>query len=574
MKILRVCLAQINPIVGDLNGNAAKIISFIKKAKALGADIVVFPELSLSGYPPEDLLLKPHFVTENKNKLNQIIKASKSILSIVGLPYPEKGKLFNAAALIYDGKLLDVYKKIFLPNYGVFDERRYFTPGDRCNVITFGNKIKIGVNICEDIWYPEGPQRTQALLGNARVIINISASPYHTGKMLSRQNLLKSRAKENNSYMLYCNIVGGQDELVFDGGSLAFDNKGQLLARAKEFKEDLITVDIDLRNLNPSKQTKKKVILGLPKSSLKYLYLPKLKEKVTSLSFNKIEKKLGFLDEIYSALVLGLKDYVRKNNFKKVVLGLSGGIDSALTAVLAVDALGKDNVIALTMPSMYSSKETKNDSQLIASNLGIKLITVPIAEIYEKYLTLLKNHFKGLKPDISEENLQARIRGNLLMAFSNKFGWLVITTGNKSEISTGYCTLYGDTAGGFAVLKDVPKTLVYKLAEHRNKLSGRNIIPKSVILRAPTAELKKNQKDQDTLPPYSTLDKILDLYVEKDKSFNEIINKGFNKNTVNKVVSMVDKNEYKRRQSPPGIKITPRAFGKDRRMPITNAFSN
>ena len=572
-KLLRICLAQINPIVGDLEGNADKIIDYTVKALKLKSDIIVFPELALSGYPPEDLLLKPHFINKNKEKLLQIAKASGPILSVIGFPYMEHGNLFNAAALIYDGKLLDIYKKIFLPNYGVFDEKRYFTSGEKCNIVALSKEVKVGINICEDIWYKGGPQYTEALLGGAKLIINISASPYHTQKIELREQLLKKRARENNAFIFYCNLVGGQDELVFDGGSLAFDNKGHLIARGKQFEEDLITVDVTTDSLKKTATKSEKIIFTLPKSSIKTQILPKPKDKEPLATSNRIEKKLSYLDEIHSALVLGTRDYVRKNNFKKVVIGLSGGIDSALTAVLAVDALGKENVIGLTMPSIYSSIGTQKDARKIAENSGIKLINVPISEIYEKYLSLLKIHFKANKPDVTEQNIQARIRGNLLMAFSNKFGWLVLTTGNKSEVSTGYCTIYGDMAGGFSVLKDVPKTMVYKLSRRRNKLSRKELIPENVFKRAPTAELKKNQKDQDTLPPYPLLDKILDLYIEKDASLEEIIAKGTNRKVTEKVISMVDRNEYKRRQAPPGIKITPKAFGRDRRIPITNRFS-
>jgi len=571
--MLRVCLAQINPVVGGLADNRDKIINYIGKAKGLRADIVVFPELCLSGYPPEDLLLKPHFIEANKKELFKIAGATKSILAIAGFPYAEKGKIFNAAALIRDGKLRGVYKKVFLPNYGVFDEERYFSSGDKCQVISFGKQIRIGINICEDIWYAQGPQATQALLGGAKVIINISASPFCSQKIEQREELLSCRAKENNSCVLYCNLVGGQDELVFDGGSLAFDNRGKLLARGKQFEEDLLTVDLHLETIKLNRQPKK-ISFSMPKESLVYLSLPELEEKSALPSSNRIEKKLGHLEEIYSALMLGLRDYVRKNNFKKVVLGLSGGIDSALVAVLAVDALGKENIVSLTMPSMYSSPGTKFDAKKIAGNLGIKLINIPITKLYKAYLTLVQDYFKGGKPGIAEQNIQARIRGNLLMAFSNQFGWLVLATGNKSEISTGYCTLYGDMAGGFALLKDVPKDLVYKLSAYRNNQGKKKLIPESVFRRPPTAELKKNQTDQDTLPPYPLLDKILDLYVEKDKGLSEIIRKGFNARTAARVISMVDKNEYKRRQAPPGIKITPKAFGRDRRMPITNAFSD
>jgi NAD+ synthase (glutamine-hydrolysing) len=572
-KNLRICLAQINPLVGDLDGNAKKLIDYTKKALKLKADIIVFPELALSGYPPEDLLLKPHFITKNKEKLRQIVKASGPILSIVGFPHMENRKLFNAAALIYDKKLLSIYKKIFLPNYGVFDEKRYFTPGGECHIVAFGKEIKVGINICEDIWYTQGPQQVEALLAGARVIINISASPYHFQKIETRERLLKERARENNAFILYCNLIGGQDELVFDGGSLAFDNKGKLIARGKQFEEDLITVDLNITHFEKPTIKPKKVTFSLPKAWIKTNVLPKIQDKELLPTSNRIEEKLSELDEIYSALILGTRDYVRKNNFKKVVIGLSGGIDSALTVALAVDALGKENVISLMMPSIYSSSETKKDARKIAKNLGIKLINVPINEIYEKYLSLLKIHFKGHKTDVAEQNIQARIRGNLLMAFSNKFGWLVLTTGNKSEISTGYCTIYGDMVGGFAVLKDVPKTIVYKLAKHRNKTCKKEIIPESILKRAPSAELKKGQKDRDTLPPYPLLDKILDLYIEKDASFEEIIKKGIDIKVAKKVISMVDGNEYKRRQAPPGIKITPKAFGKDRRVPITNRFS-
>jgi len=572
-KILRVCLAQINPKVGDIEGNAEKIIAFLEKARGLKADVAAFPELCLSGYPPEDLLFKAHFIKENLKTLYKIASFSKGIFAIIGFPYAEKGRLYNAAALVYNGKLFDVYKKIFLPNYGVFDERRYFAPGSTCNVVTFGKDIKIGVNICEDIWHAHGPQRTQALLAGAGVIINISASPYQAHRLEERQQMLSARAKENNAYVAYCNLVGGQDELVFDGASLVLDNNGKILARGRQFEEDLVTADLDLSVLKKPGTKSKKTFFGLPAASLKTNILPGLESKKQAACANKVEKALDPLEEIYAALALGLRDYVLKNNFKKVVLGLSGGVDSALVAVLAVDALGRDNVIALTMPSMYSSAATKLDAKKIAANLKIRLINVPIRAIYSVYLSAMRGYVSGRTPGIAEQNIQARIRGNLLMAFSNKFGWLVINTGNKSEVSTGYCTLYGDMAGGFSVLKDVPKGLVYKLAAHRNSCAGAGIIPASVIRRAPTAELKKNQKDQDTLPPYPALDRIIDLYVEKNLSLEKIVKRGFSRGVAAWTISMIDKNEYKRRQAPPGIKITPRAFGKDRRMPITNAFS-
>lgn len=571
-KILRICLAQINPKVGDLRGNSDKIIDFLEKSRALTADIAAFPELCLSGYPPEDILFKPHFIKENLKSLFKVIKFTKGIFAIIGLPYADKSGLFNAAALVYDGRLIDVYKKILLPNYGVFDERRYFSPGSSCNVIAFGRDAKVGVNICEDIWHAGGPQRTQAILGGAGLIINISASPYHARKAQERRRLLAQRAKGNNTYVAYCNLVGGQDELVFDGASFVLDNKGKVLAAGKQFAEDLVVADIDVSVLNAAKAIPKGTSFCLPRASLKTRSLPAFPSKEPVACANKVMKAYGPLDEIYAALVLGLRDYVRKNGFSKVVLGLSGGIDSALVAVLAVDALGRENVVALTMPSMYTSSGTRTDAIKIAANLGIRLITMPIGKIYASYLAATSKFFSGAAPGITEQNIQARIRGNLLMFFSNKFGWLLINTGNKSEVSTGYCTLYGDMAGGFSVLKDVPKGLVYKLASRRNACAGYDIIPAAVLRRAPSAELKRNQKDQDTLPPYPVLDRIIDLYVEKNLSIEQIAKRGIAKRVVRRAISMIDKNEYKRRQAPPGIKITPKAFGKDRRMPITNAF--
>ena len=537
---MRIGLAQINTTVGAIKDNADKIIGYIQKAQKRGAEIVVFPELALSGYPPEDLLLKEDFLDKCKLELKRIIKASKSIFTVVGFPHYEKNCVFNAAALIYDGKLIDVYKKIILPNYGVFDERRYFCPGGTIPIIPFGKNMKIGISICEDIWHPVGPHTMAAKEGKAKVIINISASPYHKGKILERQKMLKKTALKNKIFICYANLTGGQDELVFDGGSLIFGPDGTLLARAKQFEEELLLADLDVMK---------------PKYSI-----------------GRVHNLLKPLEEIYKALALGVKDYVGKNGFKKVVLGLSGGIDSALTAKICCDALGSENVVGVSMPSKFTSKETKKDASDLANTFGIKLITMPIKSIYSTYLADLKKEFKNKKSNIAEENLQARIRGNLLMALSNKFGWLVVSTGNKSEISVGYCTLYGDMVGGFAVLKDVPKTMVYELARYVNKMEQCECISQSIIKRPPTAELKKGQKDQDTLPPYNTLDKILDLYIEHDMSREDIIKSGFKKKTVNKIISMVDKNEYKRRQSPPGVKITPKAFGKDRRMPITSVF--
>jgi NAD+ synthase (glutamine-hydrolysing) len=544
MDNLKICLAQVNTTVGDIEANFRKIVQYIHKAKISGADIVVFPELSLCGYPPEDLLLKPHFIKQSEKYINKIINKTDSVFVIVGFPYRYRRQLFNAAALVYNKKLIGVYKKVLLPNYGVFDEVRYFRAGCACPVVNFRSSLRIGVNICEDIWYPDGPPRKQAHRGRAKILINISSSPYHAQKINLREKILAQTAKKNRVFVFYCNSVGGQDELVFDGASMAFDNCGNLIARAKQFQEDLLSV----------------TITGIHRGNKKIF------------AFSRIEKKAPLIEEIYSALTLGLRDYVVKNGFKKIVFGLSGGIDSALVAVLAVDALGKDNVTALTMPSQYSSRDTQADAKRLARNLGIKLLNIPIDTIYKTYLKILSDSFKHTSMGITEENIQARIRGNIVMAFSNKFGWLVVTTGNKSELSVGYCTLYGDTVGGFAVIKDVPKTLVYKLAQYRNSKADKEIIPAGMFLRPPSAELRPHQKDEDNLPPYSLLDRIIDAYVEKDEPINKIIKRGFKPKLVRDIVSRIDRSEYKRRQYAVGVKITPKAFGKDRRMPITNRF--
>ncbi|MEW6674684.1 MAG: NAD+ synthase [Nitrospirota bacterium] len=575
MKTLRIALAQINPIVGDLDGNASKITDYIEKAREFGADIVVFPELSITGYPPEDLLLKPQFIKDNLDALKRVKDKTKGITAIVGF-VDRRDDIYNAAAIIYDGGLIDVYHKMYLPNYGVFDEYRYFRAGTRCPVYQFGESI-IGINICEDIWYPEGPTRMQALAG-ADIIININASPYHIGKAAFREKMLSTRASDSAVIIAYLNAVGGQDELVFDGGSLIFDEKGNVITRGKQFEEELIVVDLDLEaimmrrlhdpirrqealSLEPG--TVEKVIIPAEKSGAKHKAIPHREEII-----------LETMEEVYKALTLGTADYVNKNGFKGVVIGLSGGVDSALVATIAVDALGKENVTGLLMPSPYTSKESKEDVYALADNLGIKIIDVPIDSVFQSYLDSLKKEFHGLPVDITEENLQARIRGNILMAFSNKFGWLVLTTGNKSEMSVGYATLYGDMAGGFAVIKDVPKTMVYELCKWKNKREGRAVIPERILWKEPSAELKPDQKDTDTLPPYPVLDPILKAYIEDDKSFEEILLLGCEPECAQKVVRMIDRSEYKRRQAPPGIKITPRAFGRDRRFPITNRYKS
>ncbi len=537
---MRIALAQINPTVGDLKGNYDKILDFIRRAETQGADIVVFPELVICGYPPEDLLLKEHFIRDNLEVLQSLIKKIKGITVIVGfVDVDKKKRLYNAAAIIADGKLKGVYHKHDLPNYGVFDEKRYFDSGTSPDVFLIDG-VKIGVNICEDIWVDRGIYLSQAKKG-AKVLINISSSPYDIDKLSAREKLLQTRARQTKTFLCYVNLVGGQDELIFDGGSMVTTPQGKIIANAKQFEEDLVVVDLPVGKNNVKKSIQRHV-------------MPK---------FSQIER-------IYKALVLGTRDYIRKNGFKKVIIGLSGGIDSALVAAIAVEAIGKDNVIGVSMPSRYSSVGTKTDAKGVARNLGIEFKEIPIESAVESYAKILEKEFSGLAPNIAEENIQARIRGNILMALSNKFGWLVLTTGNKSEIAVGYCTLYGDMSGGYAVIKDVFKIKVYELARLCNA-RGKEIIPQSVIDRAPTAELRENQKDQDSLPEYDLLDQILIDYVDEHKSPAQISQKT-EKSVVDKVVKLVDASEYKRRQAAPGVKITQRAFGKDWRLPITNRY--
>jgi len=570
---LRIALAQLNPTVGDLGGNVKKIVACLKKARAGRVDIIAFPELVVTGYPPEDLLLKPQFIKDNIDALGEVRDASRDIIAVVGFVDKRDEGIYNAAAVISNCRLVDVYHKRHLPNYGVFDEYRYFQPGRRCPIYDLG-VVNIGVNICEDIWYEEGPVKIQAASG-ADIIININASPYHMGKASLREETVSRRAKDNNVMTTYVNMVGGQDELVFDGGSFVVNKSGVVTVKANQFKEELLLFDVDIDALKAT-----------PERSLQRTVKPggdsEIHAEVKKIDFLLRDDKppikpkkvlrLSSMEEVYNALLLGTRDYIRKNEFKGVVIGLSGGIDSSLVATIAVDAIGKENVHGLFMPSPYTSKESYEDAYRLAKKLGIKMIEVPIDGIFKTYLKALSEDFKGRERDITEENLQARIRGNILMAFSNKFGWLVLTTGNKSEMSVGYATLYGDMAGGFAVIKDVPKTMVYDLCKWRNEKEGREIIPKRVLWKEPSAELKPDQRDTDTLPSYPVLDSILKAYVEEDKSFDEILKMGCEVECAQKVVRMIDRSEYKRRQSPPGIKITPRAFGKDRRFPITNKY--
>jgi NAD+ synthase (glutamine-hydrolysing) len=572
MNTLRLALAQINPTVGDLAGNSGKILEYVKKAKRSRADIAVFPELALTGYPPEDLILKPQFISDNIEAMKKISSRVSGIVVIAG--FVDRGKrneIYNAAAVISGGRVVDIYHKIFLPNYGVFDEFRYFTPGGRFPVYRLG-RAKFGINICEDIWHRDGPACMQSRAG-AECIININASPYERGKPETRKKILFDRATENDVLIAYLNTVGGQDELVFDGMSMVVDHTGRVIARGRQFEEEMMVVDLDLGPVRRYRKEKAgRGEMPFPPAGRPQRRSLPLPERVSRRAVPPVvAPRLQRDEEIYRALCTGTADYVKKNGFRGVVIGLSGGIDSSLVAAVAVDAIGRENVHGLFMPSRFTSEESREDAFGLAANLGMQITEAAIDSVFGEYLKVLGPLFRGREPDITEENLQARIRGNFLMALSNKFGWLVLTTGNKSEMSVGYATLYGDMAGGFAVIKDVPKTLVYELCKWRNS-AGEAVIPERVLWKEPTAELKPDQKDSDTLPPYHLLDPVLKAYIEDELSFEEILTLGCDAETARKVIRMVDKSEYKRRQSPPGVKITARAFGRDRRFPITNGY--
>ncbi len=574
--ILRLALAQINVRVGDLDGNGKKILTAVSQAEAKGAGIVLFPELALTGYPPEDLCLRPDFIEASNDVIQEIAARINGITALVGFISKniDDDRPHNSMAFISNGQVQDVYNKSLLPNYGVFDERRYFSPGTECAVYKMtvgGTEIKIGATICEDVWRTGGPVAQESQDG-AGIILTANSSPYHQLKWKERQAVLSDTAKRNGVFIAYCNLVGGQDELVFDGHSMVFGPDGALLAQATQFEEDLLLVDIPEADIVVAGETpmtpEVRKVTGL--KSCRIMDMGEVGKPMSRIDRPDVPL-LGADEEVYRALVLGVKDYVRKNGFSQVLIGLSGGIDSALTAAIAVDALGSENVVGVTMPSRFSSQGSLNDARELATLLGIEIRDIPIEQAHSAMLSTLKDEFSGTDTGLAEENIQARLRGSILMSLSNKFGWMVLTTGNKSEMACGYATLYGDMAGGFAVIKDVPKTLVYRLSRWRNSI-GR-VIPEDSITKPPSAELRPDQKDSDSLPDYEQLDPILAGYVQEDKSLADLINEGHDADLVNRIVTLVDLAEYKRRQAPPGIKITPRSFGKDRRMPITNRFS-
>ena len=575
-RTFRLALAQINTTVGDIPGNTAIMLDCIQRARDARADLIAFPEMATTGYPPEDLLFKPSFLRENVAAMEKIVAAAQDTAVVVG--YVHMGTdISNAAAVGYDGKLVDIYRKMYLPNYGVFDEDRYFRRGDTCPVYVI-NGVSVGVNICEDVWYPVGPIVVQRDSG-AELIVNINASPFHAGKRSYREKMIATRAADNELIVAYLNAVGGQDELVFDGASLVCDMNGDLVTRAPAFEESLVITDLDieavfrtrLRNSSPRKENPTILReIGTPKVIQVSGFEPQERPPRPPLEQ---AAEMEEVEEVYHALVLGTGDYLRKSGFGKVLVGLSGGVDSALTATVARDALGPDNVVGITMPSRHSSEGSISDARELADNLGIELWNVPMEPAHLAFGDMLEPFFRGTEPNVAEENVQARIRGNILMTISNKFGWIVLTTGNKSEMAMGYATLYGDMAGGFAVIKDVPKTMVYRLCQWRNQHGDPHpVIPQAIINKSPSAELKEGQLDQDTLPPYEVLDPVVKSYVEEDCSYQEMVALGFDPQVVRQVISAVDRNEYKRRQAPPGVKITPRAFGKDRRLPIVNRY--
>ena len=569
---MRIALAQVNPTVGDLSGNTRLVVEWIERARDAEADIVCFPELVVTGYPPEDLVLKPSFVRDNLAQLDLIAAETRGIAAVVGF-VDRDGEIFNAAAFIHDGEIKAVYHKVFLPNYGVFDEKRYFQPGRRCPIIDLDG-VRIGLSVCEDCWFPAGPMAREAEDG-ARLLININGSPYHYGKRSPREAMVGGRAADYGAFVAWVNTVGGQDELVFDGNSVVFDPRGNPIAHAESLVEDLLLCDVDTEKpIHVSPERLRHEAEGAERLELEVRELevsspsrPRPKPAIV----NRLATPLAGAAEIYAAVVLATHDYMRKQGFQKVVIGMSGGIDSALTAAIAADALGPENVIAVRMPSRHTSPESLEDAGLVAESLGIQLMDFSIEPPHKGFEEILSPVFAGTQPGVAEENLQPRIRSTILHALSNKFGYIVLSTGNKSELATGYGTLYGDIAGGYAVLKDITRTTVYELCRYRNTLGP--AIPERVMTKAPSAELKPGQKDTDSLPAYDALDPILIGYIEEDLSPEELVAAGHDPKTVARVIQLVDRSEYKRRQAPPGVKITPRAFGRDRRMPIVNRYS-
>ncbi len=576
MRRLRIALVQENFKVGDIPGNKQRIIDGIRRAASEQADIVLLPELALTGYPPEDLVYKPRFLEENRLALQEIREATQEldILSLVGFIHRDED-IYNAVALLHRGQVIDIYHKIFLPNYGVFDEKRYFQSGDSVPVYTYKG-VKIGVNICEDIWYPNGPGHFQAIAGGAELILNISASPYHLGKQDYRERMYSARSGDDLALLVNCNLVGGQDELVFDGCSTVYDSQGRLIGRLAAFARDFQVFDLNVsavfRHRLKDIRRRENILHTECPFGLRHIEIPTEEKALPATPFRtpQIHPLPDPVESMYRALVLGTADYVNKNGFKEVIIAISGGIDSALVAAIAVDALGKDRVRGIYMPTRYSADISGTDAQGLCDNLGIPLLNLSIQDLFEQYLAKFQPVFKDLPFNTAEENLQSRIRGNIVMALSNKFNYLVLTTGNKSEMSTGYATLYGDMAGGFAVIKDVLKTQVYALSEYVNR--EHEIIPRRIIDRPPSAELRPDQKDTDSLPPYDVLDRIIREYVEEDIPLQELMENVGDPELVQRVVRLIDLNEYKRRQAPPGVKISPRAFGRDRRMPITNGY--
>src|SRR5262245_28101356 len=570
---MRLALAQINTVVGDLDGNRELILSRLAEARDRGAGVVLFPELAVTGYPPEDLLLRPGFVRAAEASLHEIAAETRDVVALVGFPRFDTD-LYNACAVCADGEVKAVYRKRFLPNYGVFDEDRYFAPGRDLLLLEVG-ETRVGITICEDMWQP-GPPATDLALAGAELLVNISASPFHLGREVEREEMFVTRARDNACFIAFCNAVGGQDELIFDGHSCVLDDEGAVVARSAGFEEDLLVVDVEpaevigrrLRDVRRRALARERE--SAPKADVVHVDAAPAENRGRVAA--KIAEFEPELEQMRLALELGLRDYVRKNGFADVVVSVSGGIDSAVTAALATEALGAERVHCVSMPSRYSSEGTRADARRLAGSLGCDFREISIEQLVDAFTDALREHFEGRESDLTEENLQARIRGTMLMALSNKFGWLVVAAGNKSELSVGYATLYGDLAGGFALIKDVFKTDVFRLARHLNERADRELIPQSIIDRAPSAELIPGQLDEDTLPPYAVLDKVLEAYVELDRSREELSTNGFERDVVDRALAMIARAEYKRRQAPPGVKLRPKAFGRDRRTPITNRW--